>query len=268
MKKKLLIPLTVWLLWHSCQDISDQTQNTLKDTLIQTNSVIQKTPKITYEISLSSEQQHLIEQIVKGYFAQYPCDMNTLTISADMPKDKENEQTLAHAKSRHIYLNPEHLTDNTSLKNTILHELFHTIKPDSLTLTSPHTLKDGYTIVGYHGLSIVVKNDKQQTQFGLFEDAAAEALASMYDQNYQVPNIYYANIGSLMLKMIHRWWVFVDDLIYAQSHNDFDFLCEKILRRKITLQDVESLMSIFNEVYMTQDDLTEEALKKIEKMKK
>jgi hypothetical protein len=87
--------------------------------------------------------------------------MKTLTISAEVV---ENQQTLAHAKPHTIYLNTERL-DNTSIKNTITHELFHTIKPDSLTIVSPYILQDGYTMIGYHGLSIVVSNGKEQTQF-------------------------------------------------------------------------------------------------------
>ena len=224
-------------------------------------------PKITYEISLSSEQQQLIEQIVKWYFSQYPCGMKTITISFDNPEDKKNETTLAHVKSHCIYLDPEILTDNILLKNTITHELFHTIKPDSLTIVDPYTLKDGYSIIGYHGLSIVVSNGKEQTQFWVIEDAAAEACASLYYPEYSVPNIYYANVWSLMLKIIHKWWVDTNDLIQCQSNNGFEFFCEILLNKKPTPQDIESLMGIFNEVYMTQDDLTEEALKKIEKIK-
>ena len=42
---------------------------------------------------------------------------------------------------------------------------------------------------------------------------------------------------------------------------------EKIYNKKTTPQDIESLMQIFNDVYMTEEDLTEQALKKIEKIR-
>lgn len=267
MKKKILIPLTLWILWPSCQNISDQTQNTIKDTFTQKESIKQHMPKITYDISLSYEQQQIIEDVVKGYISFYPCVMKTLTISADTPEDKENENTLAHSDSHCVYLDPEDLRDNTSLKNTMIHELFHTIKNDSLTLTTPYKLKDGYTIIGYHGLSIIVQNGKQQTKFGVFEDAASEACASIYDTEYTVPNVYYSNIGSLMLKIIHKWWLTSNDLIRCQSSNNVDLLCEKIFNKKNTKQDIEILMQIFNDVYSTDQDVTDEAIKKIEKIR-
>lgn len=263
MNKKILIPLTLWFLWHACQNISDQTQKNINETFSQEQSAEQKTPKINYEISLPYEQQQIIEKIVKEYFSQYPCSMKILTISAEVV---ENQQTLAHAKPHTIYLNTDRL-DDVSIKNTITHEFFHTIKPDSLRIVSPYILQDGYKIVGYHGLSIVVSTGKEQTQFWVFEDAAAEACASLYDSEYSVPNIYYANVWSLMLKIIHNGRLTVDDLIFVQSTNDIDGFVQKIYNKTTTPQDVESLMQIFNDVYMTEEDLTEQALKKIEKIR-
>ncbi len=263
MNKKILIPLTLWFLWHACQNISDQTQKNINETFFQEQSVEQTIPKIDYQISLLYEHQQLIEQIVKEYFSQYPCTMKTLTISAEAV---ENQQILAHAKPHMIYLNPNRL-DDASIKNTITHELFHTIKPDSLTIVSPYVLQDGYEIIGYHGLSIVVSNGKEQTQFWVFEDAAAEACASAFNQKYSVPNIYYANVWSLMLKIIHNGRLTVDDLIFVQSTNDIDGFVQKIYNKTTTPQDVESLMQIFNDVYMTEEDFTEQALKKIENIR-
>ena len=76
--------------------------------------------------------------------------MKTLTISSDDPEDEENEITLAHTTPHCIYLSVADITDDNALKNIMLHELFHTIKPDSLTIVDPYTLKDGYSIIGYH----------------------------------------------------------------------------------------------------------------------
>jgi len=268
MKNRFLIPLTLWILWHSCQNISDPTKNTLKDTLIQTKSIEQTIPKVEYDVSLSYEQQQIVDGAVKGYFSLYPCSMKTIIIASDNVENEKNEKTLAYTKPHCIYLNIEDIIDNNAFKNTIIHELFHTIKPDTLKLTTPYKLKDGYSVIGYHGLSIVVKNDQQQTQFGVFEDAAAEALASLYYNNYQVPNVYYANIGSLILKMIHRWWLTADDLIDYQSNNSFESFCEKIIDKKPTSKDIESLMQIFNDVYSTDQDLTNSAIQKIELIRK
>gem|GEM_PF-1985219 len=133
--------------------------------MISKESTTQATPGIIYDISLSLDQEKIIEEMVKGYFSTYPCDMKELIFAFDKVDDKENETTLGHTQPHTIYLNPEEITDNTSLKNIILHELFHTIKPDALTIVSPYTLQDGYSIVGYHGLSVVVKKDSHQTQF-------------------------------------------------------------------------------------------------------
>jgi hypothetical protein len=141
---------------------------------------------------------------VNAYTAFYGYSLPKLTISADTLPSSPTVQTLAYTKPHHIYLTSNDLVDDRRLQTTIIHELFHAIKPDSLSMASPYTLQDGHQVIGYHGLSLVVNSKKEQTQFGLFEDAAAEACASSYSSEYQVPNVYYANIGSLMLKIIHR----------------------------------------------------------------
>jgi hypothetical protein len=45
-------------------------------------------------------------------------------------------------------------------------------------------------------------------------------------------------------------------------------LAEKILNRTIKEQDIESLMQIFKEVYTTNQDLTDQAIQKIEALRK
>jgi hypothetical protein len=145
----------------------------------------------------------IIETTTRGYTNFYRCFLPKLTISTDTlpntPQDPKlpkgsTEETLAHATPHHIYLTSTDMTESKSLKNTITHEIFHTIKPDTFSITSPYVFKDGYTVTGYHGLSIKVSNKKNQTNFLLFEDAAAEACAKMYDDKYSIFDVYYSNI--------------------------------------------------------------------------
>ena len=254
----------MWILWSSCSNISHDTKNALRDTVFQKNTIKQTPPKIIYDISLSYEQQQNIESMVNGYFCQYPCDMKILTIGLSNIADKENTTTLAHAKPHCIYLNEKDISNDIALKNTIIHELFHTIKPDTITYIQPYQLKDWYTVIWYHGLSVVVQKWKEKTQFGLFEDAAAEACATTYNKEYSVPNVYYANIWSLLLKMINKWRCTVNDLIAYQSNNGMELFIEKIINKKPTHKNIEILMQIFNDVYSTEEDKTNEAIKKIE----
>ena len=275
MKKKLLIPLTIWLLWHSCQNISDTTQKNIQDTLITQTAPHQPT-KVEYDVLLTAEQKNIIETTTRGYTNFYRCFLPILTISTDTllgtPTDPKlpngsTEQTLAHATPHHIYLTSTDMTEIKSLKNTITHEFFHTIKPDTFSITSPYMFKDGYTAMGYHGLSIKVSNKKDQTKFGLFEDAAAEACARTYASDYSVPNVYYSNIWSLVLQMIHRGWITPEDLIHFQMTNDVPWFCGKIFNKKTDAKDIEALMKIFNDIYKTEKDLTPDALRKIEKIR-
>lgn len=265
MKKSLAIPLSVLAIWAWGNAMS-QAQRSLQDTLVQQDvSEKWKFPKVIYDgIDVTSKQDSLIKSSVKWYFSHYHTHMRKLVISADTIEENNGLQTLAHANPKTIYLDPHSFEKNADLHNIIVHELFHTIKPDTLLLTTPYMLQDGYQIIWYHGLSIIVKKDAIQTKFGLFEDAAAEACASLYDKKYSVPNIYYANIWSLMLQMIHRGRITADDLIDHQSTNGVESFCGKILNKKVSPADVEFLMQIFNEVYMTTDDLTQQALVKIE----
>lgn len=268
MNKKLLISFTLWVLWQSGHMAFAQTQDSIKDTLNQTQSVEKHIPQIIYTIPLSPDKKEIIESVVKGYFSLYSSTVKTLTISSDVPEDEENEQTLIHAKPHCMYINPEVNRDTTMFKNAVTHDILHTIKPDTLQLTIPFTLQDDYTIIGYHWLSVVVQKWNVQTQFTLFEEAVAEACAFNYDNNYSVQSLSYANLLWLMLGMIRNWRVTPEELISYQSTNGVGLFCEKILARKILPQDIESLMGIFNAVSLADNDPTDRAIQEIQKLRK
>jgi hypothetical protein len=122
-------------------------------------------------------------------------------------------------------------------------------------------------MIGFHGLSIKVEKWDDTTQFEIIEDAAAEACAAKFKWNYQISNVYYANIGSLMLKMIAKWRITIDDIIQSQKTNDIYYIVGKIINSSPDNGDIETIMWIFNKVYFTDKDLTNEAINDIEQIR-
>lgn len=253
--------LSTLLSWQG-DYIKTPTQTQISAVFSQERSDKPVTTKIIYTTDiLTAEQKNTIEQTIK----LYKIKMDEIVIA----DDDQEWTTLAHAEPWIIFLNSK-VIKNISLdvlQNTIIHELFHAIKPPKATAIQNYVLSDLAFIEWFHGLSIVVQDNWQKTQFGILEDAAAETCASKFKSGYQVPNVYYANVGSLMLKMMHKWWFTIEDVVQAQQTNDVYSLVGKMLNISPSNKDVETIMKCFNDVYMTEQDLTNQAIKAIEDMR-
>ena len=253
-----------------------ETQTKLSDTL----SSVQESQKnistkITYHTDILNEQQrNRVEQTITSYLSFFNINIEEITIAEDVVRKKQQTEsgetsTVAYAEPGVIYINPDFCSNNDEKKrkNTIIHELFHCIKSKTWMAILPYVLKHWSTMTGFNGLSILVQSKWEDTKFVLLEEAAAEACAVKYDQNYSVEDVYYANLGSLMLKMMYKWWITTDDLIKAQQTNDVYFLISKIIGKVPDNKDLEIIMWCFNDVYMTDQDITEQALKTIENIR-
>jgi len=271
MKKKILIPLTAGILVSGCVNTDTRkTEKSISDTLSSTQEQTKTTTKIYYTTNiLDHEQQQSIQKTISAYLNFFNTSLPEITISEDDTMTDKN--TLAYADPWIIYIVPKNITtlDKENLDNVIIHELFHSIKPKEAIAIEPYRLKDGSPMIGFHGLSILVQNGKKQTQFGLIEDAAAVALTSKFKPEFVIQNPYYANIGSLMLKMIGKWRLTTDNLIQSQKTNDVYFMIGEIIHTNTpTNKNVEDIIWIFNKVYSTDQDITNEALTEIEVMRK
>jgi len=268
MKNRMLLPLVVGIICSSCQDTKVKTNDRITNVLQTEKNVVTMPTKVIFDdnIKFNQEQKDIIVSTIQGYNNFFQCGIKEITISRKDLDTSSTESDVWHVEYHHIFLtNDDWLNENNErLKNTIIHEFFHTIKPDTVTLSRDnYVLPDGYRITWYRWLSIKVQKWRDTTQFGVIEDAGAEACAFTYKNNYQVPNPHYANGGSLMLKMIHNWWITAEDIIQYQQTNNISAFCKKILNKKISPQNIGFLMQMFNMVYATQEDLTDKALKEI-----
>ncbi len=270
MKKTIIIPIIAGIVASWC--VQKQTKNSGKniaDTLGQKKEQSKNSPiHISFATSLLNlDQQQQIGKTVTSYMDFYHIAMSDLIISENT---SSSDTTLAYADPWIIYLVPKNIANAETVKliNTITHELFHSIKSKEMTLLPKYKLIDGFTIIGTHGLSVIVQKGKTQTKFWRIEEAAAEALASKYSPTYRsTNNVYYANVGSLMLKIIGRWRLTSDDLIHAQQTNDLTGMIGKMFNKHASSNDIETAMILFNDVYNTTDDLTDQAISKIEKIR-
>lgn len=268
MKKSLILPLAISLTVSWCNNINQKTEKDISDNFNKELKLNTKTNIVYNTNSLTANHKQIIESAINDYVSSGWCNLKELTISDDISLflDEEGPITLAYWKPWIININPK-IVNNVSdaeLSNIIVHELFHSIKPSKPTATNPYKLSDWYNIVWFHWLSILVSNWKENTQFGIIEDAAAEACAAKFKPDYIISNVYYANVWSLMLKMISRWWLTVDDLIKAQTSNDIYFIVSKILNKDVKNDDIEKLMWIFNKLYSTDKDITNNLIGEIE----
>jgi hypothetical protein len=273
MKKKLVPLLVAWLIGQWCQNTQTNIQQDLSDTLTTTSSEVSKTiskAKISYDgINLSDEQKNIIENTIQWYSDFFQCSIKSVTIAAGNKFSYKNNKNKiinrdAYREGNTIFLDAKKISnDKNRLEDIIIHELFHILKPEKATAILPYLLQDSYTMTGYHWLSIKVEKWTEKTKFGVIEDAAAEACAYAYKSTYTELNINYYHVGSFMLKMVKRWWINTDDLIQAQKNNDIDVLFTKIYNRNITSRDMEEMIKIFNDIYTSNDDSTNQAINTI-----
>ena len=278
MKNKLLPLIAAWLIAHWAQDLHAQTKKSLSTTLKHSHKEQQKhipKTKIVYKnITITSMQKDIIEKTIAGYTQFYNCWLKEITITTDTTfvKKRENDKTItveSRTRGQVILFDPKNFShDINKLENIILHELFHTLKPKQASAIIPCLLQDGYTMTGYHGLSIDVENWDIKTKFWSIEDAAAEACAYGYKENYSVQAAPYVHIWLIMVKMVRQWWITYEDLIQAQKTNDVSSLCTKIYQRPVDTWDVEDLISIFSTVAANNDDLSDRAISTLTEKRK
>jgi len=269
MKKKWIIPLAIWGIVGCTNPHIKTTEKNISDTLsgVQEQSKNLKT-KITFTTNvLAYWQQNEIQNTITSYLNFFGTSLPEIIVSED--DTMKNENTFAYAKTWIIYIVPRNITtlNEEALNNVIIHEMFHVFKAKEPLAIPPYTLKDTFTMTGFYGLSIGVQKGEQKNWFNLFEEASAEALAAKFNPNYHLQNYHYANIGSLMLKIINKWRITPEDLLEAQKTNDLYGLTGKIFNRTTTEKDIESLMQIFQDTYATQEDITNQKMQEIENLR-
>jgi|GEM_PF-4053130 len=173
-------------------------------------------------------------------------------------KYQYQELILASANTQRITLNTVFLGKpqfaELPLERTIVHELFHTLKPvPSAICKTPYKITDSFTLERTNGL---VMYSVEGPRFSLIEEAAADALAIVIYQNagsnYTIVSPEYGRIAFLFANIMWAQWFYPQDVANAASTNQLISLASLMVNKpkeKFSVKDLAFLKKIFQDVY-------------------
>jgi hypothetical protein len=279
MKKGQLIVLGAWMAWMAltwCNNSSPKIQQNVLDTLSH-KTIGPENTKIKNELTMfNNDQKILIEQTLRDYFSFFQINWNQVPLVVidenqklfDSKREvKWNEVItgVACTEDSAIFLNTATVWNNNKLKNAIIHEAFHTLKAKHPKMIQGYTIQEGLFVKWFQWMSMMVEKDNKIGSFNLMEDAAAEACAARFNSHYEVQSVHYANLWSLMLKIINQWWLTLNDLTQAQMTNWFDIVVAKIFNKSSpSSADIQDIVDWFSKVYNSNIDAnTDGSIQKI-----
>lgn len=239
----------------------------------------QSATKITFTTDLPDSLKSVVNETVKLFSSKYG-PISYLSIGRDtvtkpvQRSDGGIETTDAYTISGAIFINKNIQWTRVGLRNTIKHELFHAIAPVKSRLlpvdSSYELTTDGFKVVGYHGLALIVRNTEKKIESGfrLIEEAAAEVCALKLENGYLVHSYTYFALGSFMQDMVDAGWITTNQLITCQKSNDFLGFCGKILKKPravVTPDDVVYVTDCFQKIYESKKNYKSVMLSIIEK---
>ncbi len=162
-------------------------------------------------------------------------------------------ETVAFGEPGKIFVNKRLKTGLAQLENVIKHEMSHAIKPvrQAPLMQFMAVMSDGYLLVGYYGLSLIMINpaNGKEIRFTYIEEAAAEFCAIRIEEGYSIRNSReYFYLGSLMIEMSKEGWINEFELVRMIQNNDVTGFCSQILKtpaKSLTTQEIEFVADAF-----------------------
>ena len=224
-----------------------------------TTEILAQQSSVIFDESLWFNSQHkqVVNKVKEQYFRSYGID-HIITIQAMSPqqiRDADKRSALAFTKWDVIYLNPtSHSNDDfNTLKNTIRHELGHTI-PRKRKDVESYMLPTGEEIYAFDGMSVEIRLPNGQfTAFKIIEEAFCEYLAvassTEHWESYSVWSQSYFVITQFLAKLINsKNWDRKNDLVNYYTSSDVIGSTSSILWCKAVMSDVVFLMDIFRDI--------------------
>ncbi len=164
------------------------------------------------------------------------------------------------AKSVHanIELNPTGFTldwySAWEFRNTMVHEIWHTLRPEERTEVTPFKLDSTLTVVAYRGVTPIFTPKGYHNSY--IEEGVADLVSSLIYPDYIPKTVMYRNVASLMKTIMTAKWVTLDNLITAETTNDLPLLVGLIVKKpkdKVSPDDIVFVINIFTETYNNGD---------------
>ncbi len=237
------------------------------------------TTPIKIEQPATKAQKQIIVETVKLYDHIYKLSFKELRV-VEHPNptsrtlgDGRIETVLASGKPGkiEITLRTYSPTDANLLRDTLKHELFHTILPNQMADLFPtrRILGDGSECLGFHGLTMKVRTTSGvETYFRAIEEAAAELCAQQLGPGFVSTAPDYFSISIFMKEMTNMEWVTPEELIAFQKSNGFREFCAKILKteaRSLSDDDIRLVCEAFQLVRGSRTEIVPQLKKIIER---
>lgn len=160
------------------------------------------------------------------------------------------------AKSGHanIKINPKSFTlewySAKEFRNTVVHEIWHTLRPEERTEVTPFKLDSTLTVVAYRGLTPILTPKGHHNSY--IEEGVADVAASLVYPDYVPKTPMYRNVASLIKTMMNAKWITLDTLIAAETTNDLPLLVGLMVKKpkdKVAPADIVFVINVFTETY-------------------
>lgn len=253
--------LTLLLLLSACGQ-KHEPDSKMPDPIVKApEAVLQGSPwpKIVNEIALPDSYTKELERGVQVFYGAYHVPDSVVVKKFEYSsivalQNGAKATTIAVGTSGTINITKEGLTTPVHLFFcTIVHELFHALQPKEATSRVPCILADGYKIIGYQGLTLLIKSPTDSAVlFTKIEEGAAEVCAALTNSNYQTTDPRYFSVGNLMLTLINKGWFTTSDLINFQRSNDITGFVSKVFnieRDFVSDQYLQYCMSAFAQTF-------------------
>lgn len=218
---------------------------------------------------LSSGEVEEIANAITDYVNEYSCIHPTITIDETFLGIEDAgggyvDVAFEEAEPKKLSFDPKTFRafgkqTGTTWREISLHAMTHVCRPtERRAISTPATLAEGVTIIGFEGFGIVGRtSDGQVQEWTVLDEAAAELFAQALEPTYAGAHPSYVYVGRLLRELTNSYSS-MDDMHELVVTQDVEGFVRKIRGlEQIAGEDIALTMYWFNAVYQAAETNTD-----------
>ncbi len=133
------------------------------------------------------------------------------------------------------------------IKSVVLHSMTHACKPDKPTLIKRRFLLGQDTVVGFHGLNLLIRTkDGEDTYFTKMEEGVAERAAIFAGMGYTSYNFHYVNLATITKNRFPKDYQ-PDPVKFVKNNDVYGFVAEFLNKPRAVIRprDVVEVVNVY-----------------------